>query len=188
MQMFMVLGVALLSLWTTNGQVINPGRCPLPPVQQSFDISQYMGRWHGIQKVPAFFQKGKCSQATYSLQSDGTVEVINQSLQSDGRVTSTEGIARVVDPSDPAKLEVNFFTGSRPGPYWVLSTDYDSYSLVYSCTNVEDLQHRVFVWIMSRERTLSADTVEELLSILRSHGIYDKLQVGDQSDCGSMPQ
>ncbi|XP_046884493.1 apolipoprotein D-like [Hypomesus transpacificus] len=95
MQMFMVLGVALLSLWTTSGQTLNPGRCPVPLVQQGFDVPRYMGRWYDIQKLPAVFQKGKCSQATYGLQSDGTVEVINQSLQSDGAVTSTKGIARV---------------------------------------------------------------------------------------------
>ena len=51
------------------------------------------------------------------------------------------------------------------------------------------LLHVDFAWIMSRERTLSADTVEELRSVLRSHGIpADKLQVTDQSICSSMPQ
>ena len=80
-------------------------------------------------------------------------------------------------------------TGSPPAPYWVLSTDYDSYTLVYGCTDFLGLLHVDFAWILSRERTLSTDTVEELRSILMSHGIPgDKLLVGDQSICSSMPQ
>ncbi len=58
-----------------------------------------------------------------------------------------------------------------PGPYWVLATDYDNYTLVYSCSDFAGLFHAEFSWIMSRTRTLPKETVSELLDILKSHGI-----------------
>ncbi|XP_076149244.1 apolipoprotein D-like [Alosa pseudoharengus] len=174
------LGVGAQSLWE--------GRCPVPPVQQDFNIAQYSGRWYGIQKLPAVFQKGKCSQATYTLQSDGLVKVLNQGLLPDGEIANTRGTARVADLSDPAKLEVTFTGSPRPRPYWVLATDYDSYALVYSCTNTSEQSYVEFAWIMSRTRSLPADTITELKDKLHSHGIKtENMTVTDQSGCSSMP-
>lgn len=39
-----------------------------------------MGTWYEIEKLPAVFERGTCNQATYSLQSDGTVKVHNAEL------------------------------------------------------------------------------------------------------------
>ncbi|XP_067109621.1 apolipoprotein Da, duplicate 2 [Osmerus mordax] len=189
MQALQVLSLTLLSVLAASAQTFVSGKCPNPPVQANFDTARYLGRWYEIQKLPAVFQKGECSQATYSLQSPGVVAVLNEELLDDGTINAISGTAMAMDPAEPAKLGVSFFEGSPPSPYWVLSTDYDSYTLVYACTDFLGLLHVDFSWIMSRERTLSADTVEELRSILRSHGIpADKLRVTDQSICSSMPQ
>lgn len=78
--------------------------------------------------------------------------------------------------------------GTRPGPYWVLSTDYDNYVLVYGCTDYLGLFRTDFAWIMSRGRTLAKDTVEELRGVLASYGVQvDRLAVTDQGVCTSMP-
>lgn len=64
-----------------------------------------------------------------------------------------------------------FYTPSDtpPSPYWVLSTDYDNFALVYSCTEIESL-HGEFIWILSRNPSLPKETLEELQSILSSFG------------------
>ncbi|XP_031416252.1 apolipoprotein D-like [Clupea harengus] len=147
-----------------------------------------MGRWYGIEKLPAVFQTGKCSQATYTLQSDGQIKVLNQGLQSDGEISNTKGTASVADLSDPAKLKVIFSENPRPRPYWVLATDYDSYSLVYACTKVDEQSYVEFAWIMSRSRSLPADTITELKDKLHfDHIETDTMTVTDQTGCGSMP-
>ncbi|TRY81971.1 hypothetical protein DNTS_030979 [Danionella cerebrum] len=180
MQATQVMSLTLLWALAVSAQSIGSGKCPQPPVEQNFDPVRYMGRWHEIMKVPASFQKGECSQATYTL-SDGIVLVLNEELLADGTISSIEGTAKIVDPSEPAKLEVSFFEDARPGPYWVLTTDHDNYTLVYSCTDAE-IFHVEFAWILSRSRTLPKETVSELLDILKSHGINsDALIETDQT-------
>lgn len=72
----------------------------------------------------------------------------------------------------------------------MLSTDYDSYTLVYSCTDLE-LLHVDFAWIMSRQPTLPKETLEELRSQLAAIGVkVDKLLTTNQDAayCSTMNQ
>ncbi|XP_028831420.1 apolipoprotein Da, duplicate 2 [Denticeps clupeoides] len=187
MQIPQLLCLAVLSTLGVSAQTIHPGKCPEPPVQQNFDVPRYMGRWHEIQKLPAFFQKGKCAQATYTL-GDGVVKVVNDELLSDGTISSIEGTAKPTDPSEPAKLEVTFFPGAPAGNYWVLKTDYDNYTLVYGCSNLGGV-YANYAWILSRSRTLPEETVAELRATLTSSGIIiDKLTDSEQTGCESMPK
>lgn len=189
MNALQILALALLSVMAAQAQVIMPGRCPQPAVQKDFDTERYLGTWFGIQKLPHAFQKSECSTATYSLKSPGVVGVFNRGLLANGTVSTISGTATAKDPSEPAKLLVTFFnTNSPPAPYWVLDTDYDSYSLVYSCTDLED-QHKDHAWIMSREPTLSLLTLERLQDTLASVGVrVDKLitTVQDEEYCAAL--
>ncbi|KAM6948807.1 apolipoprotein D-like [Aplochiton taeniatus] len=190
MQAFQVISLTLLSVLTASAQTIVPGRCPKAAVQENFDTARYLGRWYEIQKLPAVFQKGECSQATYTLMSPGIVGILNEELLAEGTINSINGTAQAKDSSEPAKLEVSFFENSAGAPYWVLSTDYDSYSLVYGCTDLGVL-HVDFAWILSRQPALPAETIEELKNILASNGIpAEKLQVTNQEAafCSSMPE
>ncbi|KAI7810292.1 apolipoprotein Da, duplicate 2 [Triplophysa rosa] len=170
MQTLHVVSLTLLCVLAVNAQSIGSGKCPQPPVQQNFDPAKYMGRWYEIMKIPNPFQLGECSRATYAL-SDGTVLVRNDELLANGTVSFIEGTAKIVDPSEPAKLEVSFFEDAPASPYWVLATDYDNYTLVYGCTEALDLSYVEFAWIMSRTRTLPKETFSELLDILKSNNI-----------------
>ena len=51
--------------------------CLKPELQADFDVSQYTGVWYEFEKTPNPFQKGECTTATYTLQSNGKVEVHN---------------------------------------------------------------------------------------------------------------
>ncbi|XP_072543146.1 apolipoprotein Da, duplicate 2 [Salminus brasiliensis] len=190
MKAVQVLSLMLLSVLAVSAVTFHSGRCPTPPVQQNFDPTRYMGRWYEIQKLPNAFQKGDCAQATYTLQ-DGVVLVLNQELLADGTVSSIKGTAKPKDPSEPAKLEVSFFEGVPPGNYWVLSSDYETFSLVYGCTNYLELFHVEFAWILSRGRSLPEETLSELQDILISNGIdAAALTSTDQRPerCSSLPQ
>ncbi|XP_051553247.1 apolipoprotein D-like isoform X4 [Myxocyprinus asiaticus] len=188
MQTLQVLSLTLLSVLAVSAQSISSGACPQPPVQQNFDPTRYVGRWYEIMKIPSKFQLGECCQATYAL-SNGIVLVRNDELLADGTISFIEGTAKIVDESEPAKLEVSFFEDAPPAPYWVLATDYDNYTLVYACS--EALGHHVeYAWIMSRTRTLPKDTVSELLDILKSHSVnIDLFSETDQRPelCSGMP-
>ncbi|XP_034412135.1 apolipoprotein Da, duplicate 2 [Cyclopterus lumpus] len=190
MKAMQVIFLTLLSVLAASAQVLKFAKCPKPAVQANFDASKYLGKWYEIMKLPTSFQKGECSIATYSLKSHGVIGVLNSELLDNGTVNSIVGSAKVKDPSEPAKLEVSFFEGSPPGPYWVLSTDYKGHSLVYGCVDY-GLFSIELSWILSREPTLSEETVEELHSILSSIGIdVNKMVPTNQNEtyCSAMNQ
>lgn len=65
-----------------------------------------------------------------------------------------------------------FFILEAPyGKYWVLDTDYDHYTLIYSCTDLAGLSHIEFAWILSRARTLDDQYKTKLFDLVTSYGI-----------------
>ncbi|XP_024289980.1 apolipoprotein D-like [Oncorhynchus tshawytscha] len=102
MQALQVLSLTLLSVLAANAQTFRPGKCPQPPVQANFDTARYLGKWYEIQKLPAIFQKGECSTATYSLKSPGVVGVLNRELLY--LVDPPASVASLMRDEEPAQL------------------------------------------------------------------------------------
>jgi len=187
METFQVLFVLSLAALSADGQSLHLGACPKPSVQEDFNVTKYMGTWYEIEKLPAAFERGKCIQATYSLLTDGTVKVRNAELLSNGKISSIEGVAKVKDPSQPAILGVGFFKGVPDGPYWVLSTDYQSYALVYSCSDYLGVFHIDFAWILARTRALTDAVISQLHDKLAAAGVnLKRLTVSNQTGCDVM--
>uniref|UniRef100_A0A8C6LE73 Apolipoprotein D n=1 Tax=Nothobranchius furzeri TaxID=105023 RepID=A0A8C6LE73_NOTFU len=157
MSLIWIFSVILLFALAADAQVIMPGRCPNAAVQEKFDAARYLGKWFEIQRLPNSFQLGHCCTATYSLESAGVVGVLNRELLANGTISEINGIAK--------PIFLFSHTDAPPSPYWVLSTDYDSYALVYSCTDLGVI-HVDFTWILSRTPTLPEETLQELHNIL----------------------
>jgi apolipoprotein D and lipocalin family protein len=102
-----------------------------------FLFFQYVGLWYEQEKYPFIFELGgKCITATYGLLADGNVSVLNkQKGKWTNKESSITGKARIVSN---AKLLVSFngIPGNRESNYWVVGTDYTTYTVVYSCSNV----------------------------------------------------
>ncbi|MGB1923486.1 MAG: lipocalin family protein [Alcanivorax sp.] len=75
---------------------------PLATVDQ-VDLQRYSGTWYEIARLPQWFQRG-CydSTATYSLNEDGTVRVVNRCQREGKEPSEAQGTARVVPGSDNA--------------------------------------------------------------------------------------
>lgn len=182
------LSLVVLCLGMTSGQVFKFGSCPDVPVQADFDVGRYYGDWYEFERY--FFIAEtllKCSAAQYSPLPDNTIQVINSGKNFiTGRESSVVGSARV-DPNagNPAKLLVSF-GGMSDGPYWVVKTDYDQYSIVYSCTNVLFNRARFeILWILTRDRTgITEDVRSDLYQHLRQIGLDpSKLNPTTQTGC-----
>jgi lipocalin len=79
---------------------------------------------------------------------------------------------------------VSFPNNPVPGKYDVWSTDY-KYTLIYSCSQIiPALLKFELIWILSRERTLDAQTITTLKDLLKSKNVdINKFEKTDQTGC-----
>ncbi|XP_072977385.1 temperature-induced lipocalin-1-like [Typha angustifolia] len=145
----------------------------MKPVQ-NLDVERYMGRWYEIASFPSSNQpkNGVSTRATYTLNPDGTVHVLNETW-TDGKRGSIEGTAYKAEPnSEEAKLKVKFYVPPFlpifpvVGDYWVLHID-------------ENYQHalvgqpsRKYLWILCRQPHMEEEVYNQLLEKAKEEG-YD---------------
>ena len=152
---------------------------PLEPVA-ALDVPRYMGTWHEIAKYPNSFQR-KCvgsTRAEYSLQPDGTVQVINRCKVASGETEQATGAAQQIGGATSPKLKVRFapawlsFLPMVWGDYWVIDIDPD-----YHLVAVSE-PRREYLWVLSRTPQVEPRQYGELLSRLAARGFdTSKLEV-----------
>ena len=70
------------------------------------------------------------------------------------------------------------------GNYWILDTDYKTYTLIYSCTGVLSITHLELAWILTREKTLDPEIKDMLYKKLSDFGVKtSNFRASDQSKC-----
>lgn len=136
------------------------------------DVPRYMGTWHEVAKYPNWFQK-KCAsstQATYTLQADGQVQVRNRCKTEQGAWSEALGAARQIGGPTSPRLKVRFapawlsFVPLVWGDYWIIDLDPDYQWVVVS------EPRREYLWILSRTPQMPAPTYQALLGKLEKLG------------------
>ena len=134
-QLLAVLITCNLAITITPG--VSAEESPPPETVAFVDLDRYVGNWYEIASIPNFFQK-HCrgnTMASYRAIEEQRIEVINSCLDKDGSVDTAQGIARIVDRTSNARLEVSFVSlfGWQLfwGDYWILDLGPDySYVIV----------------------------------------------------------
>lgn len=138
----------------------------------SVDVPRYMGTWHEVAKYPNWFQN-KCvssTQATYTLQADGQVQVLNRCKNDKGQWREALGAARQIGGPHSPKLKVRFapkwlsFIPMVWGDYWIIELDPDYQWVVVSEPD------RDYLWILSRTPQMPAAIYQDLLGKLHDRG------------------
>jgi len=167
-QLLAVLITCNLAITITPG--VSAEESPPPETVAFVDLDRYVGNWYEIASIPNFFQK-HCrgnTMASYRAIEEQRIEVINSCLDKDGSVDTAQGIARIVDRTSNARLEVSFVSlfGWQLfwGDYWILDLAPD-----YSYAIVGTPNFR-YGWILSRTPALSADVRNGIDKRLRSSG------------------
>ena len=130
-----------------------------------FDQSRYLGTWYEIARLDHSFEHGLSDvSATYSVNPDGSIAVLNRGFDSDeGEWREANGIARFVQSPDIAHLKVSFF-GPFYGSYVVfeLGEDYD-YAFVSGF-------NRCYLWFLARSPQVSETLRAEFLETIAELG------------------
>jgi apolipoprotein D and lipocalin family protein len=95
------------------------------------------------------------------------------------------GYATIPNLSEPNRLKVKFPGSPFPGNYDVWKTDYKTYTLIYSCTQIVpgSLKYEL-IWILSREKTLDQSVVTDLKRTLTEKNVsVSDFEQTPQSNC-----
>jgi lipocalin len=137
-------------------------------VIQELDINNYLGTWYEIARFPNKFEKDLVGvTATYSLNDDGKIKVINKGYQKTLNGTPSEAIgkAKIPDPNQPGKLKVSFFWIFY-ADYFILELDNNYlYALIGSSSSK-------YLWILCRTPQMESSVYEMLLEKAKKRG-YD---------------
>jgi apolipoprotein D and lipocalin family protein len=170
---------ATLLALLAGGTSIAAGPADLPQPVRSLDLARYAGSWFEIARYPNRFQT-KCARdvtASYALQDDGTIEVVNRCRTKEGEPVEAVGRGRKVLDTNPAKLEVRFAPGWLSflpfvwADYWVIHLAPD-----YSWAVVGEPK-RKYLWILAREPRLDDATYQAIVERLAAQG-YDPARIG----------
>jgi apolipoprotein D and lipocalin family protein len=158
---FSALAVAAFAAFCGAACTSDPPLATVPSV----DLNRFQGQWFEIAHLPRPTQTDCAgTRAAYAVTSSTTLTLVHQcnvgSLS--GPVRQSVANAVVKDPSDPAKLSVDF--GGFYGDYWIidLGQQYE-YAVVGHPS-------RDYLWILSRTPKLDATTLGDVTKRAHDNG------------------
>ncbi|NBW11788.1 MAG: lipocalin [Caulobacteraceae bacterium] len=139
-----------------------------PEPRVTVDLDRFMGRWYEIARTPNDHQRD-CWAASQNWSrrgenSFGITQTCHRGSR-DGRATTVNTSARVLDARTNAKWEASFFAGLIRQRYWVIDIAPD-YSWMIATT--ADGQ---FPALLSREPTMTAARKAELIARMGRLGL-----------------
>lgn len=145
------------------------------------DLDKYLGRWYDIASYPVSFQKGcRCTTADYErIPGKNYIRVTNRCIRfknGKSKMSLVHGKAFVVEGSNNAKLQVQFFWPFR-GDYYIIGLA-DDYSWA-----VVGHPERKYLWILSRESYMPTYTYNHILSLIKKKGYDLKILQKTSQEC-----
>ncbi len=162
MRAWLALGLALLMGLTGCSTAPPDGITVVSP----FDVNRYAGKWYEIARMDHSFERGLSEvSATYRLQPDGSVQVINRGFDT-ARQDWKEAVGKAVFTGDTHRgaLKVSFF-GPFYGGYHIVALDRENYSYAMISGPSRD-----YLWILARERQLPPTVRAALLQQAQALG------------------
>ena len=199
--MNVLIGLALIYLVTAAG---NSGRCPKQIFKSDFDLSRYVGVWYEIVRsnnIAAEF--GDCNFQQVVVDEDGSLTFNNyQRVGEDYIGASWPGFC---DPrpnfvgrcyfrpnldSDPSSDPNNAGLPDHQRIDWIdyeiISTDYDNYVVVYSCSSFKNSKFEM-VWVGGRSKNLDWTLYQDIVINQLGFSLDDLNTNVQQADCPQIP-
>ncbi|MFK7855305.1 MAG: lipocalin family protein [Granulosicoccus sp.] len=145
----------------------------------NFELDRYLGTWYEIARLDHRFERDLQSvTAEYSLQSDGSVKVVNSGVSAvTGEKKQAEGKAKFVSEPNLGHLKVSFF-GPFYASYVVFELDREAYDYAFVSGN-----NKKYLWLLARTPNPSAAVIERFKSRAAELGFaLDELILVDHRD------
>lgn len=159
--LLLLASAALLATGCT-GTRPPPGVTAVTP----FDVQRYQGRWYELARLDHAFERGMTDvSATYTMQADGSVRVVNRGyVPATGQWREAVGKALFTGAPTTGSLKVSFF-GPFYGGYHVVALDSGyRWALVLG----PDIG---YAWILARERQLPSDQRDAIVARAQALGV-----------------
>lgn len=166
------LSIIVVILTTAVGAAAQSNRTAELKSVGSVDLKQYSGKWFEIAKYPNKFQK-QCvgnTTATYTLKTNGRLEVLNECVTKDGSLDSAKAEGKIADKSSNAKLKVRFAPGALSflpfvwANYWIIDLEPNyEYAVIGE-------PKREYLWILSRKPEMADAAYQEILRKVETLG------------------
>ena len=131
-----------------------------------FDLQRYLGSWFEVARLDHRFERGLSRvSATYSLNDDGSVKVLNRGYNDEkGAWSEAQGRALFTGDANTGSLKVSFF-GPFYGGYHVIALDPGyRWAMVIG-------PDPSYLWILAREPRLAANVRARLLAQAAAAGV-----------------
>ncbi len=131
-----------------------------------FETQRYLGTWYEIARLDHSFEEGLSNvSARYSLNDDGSIEVINRGYDAKaGKWKEADGRAVFVGGENTGHLKVSFF-GPFYASYVVFELDKEDYSYAYVTGYDRD-----YLWFLSRTPEVSEKALEAFRDRAKAEG------------------
>lgn len=159
----------ILIPFSGNREMKSPGQKIDITTVNGFELDRYLGEWYEIARFPHRFEKGLTGvTATYKLNQDGSLEVINRGFKDslDGKESLSVGKARVAGKPGEGKLKVSFFLFFY-ADYLILELDSENYQWALVGSSSPG-----YLWILSRTPVIDEVLYESIIAKARERG-YD---------------
>jgi len=160
----------LLCVLTVGAALLVAGCATEPPAGVSavtpFELNRYLGTWLEVARLDHRFERGLSRViATYSLNADGSVKVLNRGYNAEkGAWSEADGRAVFTGDTNTGSLKVSFF-GPFYGGYHVIALDpHYRWAMVIG-------PDPSYLWILAREPQLPAGVRERLLAQAAQAGV-----------------
>ena len=164
--------VGVIALASSVEAAFRVSRCPDFAKMDSFDAFSFTGRWYEIarDKLTPFEAFASCANVDYDLMPDNeTITVHNKGHWPLFGWLDARGTAVESDITGPASLVVSMDEdkpplASMPGNFNILSTDYNSYAITYSCVELlEGAFSYDYLWVMAREPEITDEAMQSIV-------------------------
>ncbi|NOU50426.1 lipocalin [Pseudoalteromonas sp. JBTF-M23] len=131
----------------------------------NFNAQKYQGTWYEIARLDHSFEQNLSNvTATYTINNDGSVKVINRGYHTqDNEWQQADGIAKFVTRDDVGHLKVSFF-GPFYGSYVVFELDQDKYQYAYVTS-----YNRDYLWLLARTPKVSQSVIDDFVQTAQQY-------------------